>query len=75
MSSSTAVRNAVLSGDCYTMLGDFMVANEIAENRLVRLLPDYEPVAQSIYALYSQRRYTPQKVRVFLDYLGQVFDT
>lgn len=75
MSSSTAVRNAVLSGDCYTMLGDFMVANDIAENRLVRLLPDYEPVEQTIFVLYSQRRYTPQKVRVFLDYLGQIFDT
>lgn len=73
ISSSAAVKNAALCGNCYTMLGDFMVANELSENRLVRLLPDHEPVEQSIYALYSQRRYTSQKVRVFLDYLTEAF--
>ncbi|KIC07674.1 hypothetical protein RA19_23095 [Leisingera sp. ANG-M1] len=73
VSSSVAAKNAALSGNCYTMLGDFMVASDISENRLVRLLPEYKPVEQPIYAVYPQRHYLPQKTRVFVDYLSQKF--
>ncbi|MGE4250919.1 MAG: LysR family transcriptional regulator [Parvibaculaceae bacterium] len=73
MNSARAVRNACLAGGCYSLLGDFMVAQDIAENRLVRLLPDYEPIEQPIFAFYAQRRHTPRKVRVFIDYLSEVF--
>ncbi len=74
MSSASAVKNACLTGYGYSLLGDFTVAKEIAEGKLIQLLPDYEPVEQTIYAFYAQRRYTPQKVRLFIDYLIEVFD-
>ncbi|MBN9216494.1 MAG: LysR family transcriptional regulator [Mesorhizobium sp.] len=73
MNSARAVRNACLAGGGYSLLSDFMVAQDIKENRLVRLLPDYEPVEQPIFAFYAQRRHTPRKIRAFVDYLAEVF--
>lgn len=75
VSSSHAAKNAVLTGYGYTLLGDFSVARDIAESRLVQLLPEYEPIEQPIYALYADRRYTPQKTRVFIDYLTEAFSS
>jgi hypothetical protein len=71
--SARAVKNACLTGYGYSLLADFMFAEDVAENRLVQLLPNYEPVEQPIYAFYAQRRHTPQKIRVFVDYLAEIF--
>ena len=73
MNSAAAVRNACLTGHGFTLLPDFMVAKDIAQGLLVRLLTDYEPAEQPIYAAYAERRYTPQKIRVFVDYLTEFF--
>ncbi|MCV9999513.1 LysR family transcriptional regulator [Pararhizobium sp. YC-54] len=73
MSSSRAVRNACLTGYGYALLAEFMVAGDIAAGRLLRLLPDYQPVEQPIYAFHAQRRHTPRKVRVLIDYLHEAF--
>lgn len=70
MNSARAVRNACVTGQGYSLLPDFVVAEDIRENRLVRLLPDYDPVAQPIFAFFAQRRHTPQKIRVFVDFLA-----
>lgn len=37
--------------------------------RLVRLLPDYDMGEVPLYAVYASRRFVPQKVRIFIDYL------
>ncbi|PWJ88204.1 LysR family transcriptional regulator [Mesorhizobium loti] len=73
MNSARAVRNACLTGWGYSLLPDFMVEKDIEENRLVRLLPDHEPTELPIFAFYAQRRHTPQKIRVFVGYLTEVF--
>ena len=73
MSSPSAVRNAALTGYGYTLTSDFTVAKDIAKGRLVRLLPDYEPVEQNLYAVFAHRRYMPRKVRAFVDYLNETF--
>lgn len=73
MNSARAVRNACITGQGYSLLPDFVVAQDIRENRLVRLLPDHEPVEQPILAFYAQRRHIPQKIRVFVDFLIQAF--
>ncbi len=36
---------------------------------LVRLLPDYDMGEVPLYAVYPSRRFVPQKVRIFIDYL------
>ncbi|WP_420853735.1 LysR substrate-binding domain-containing protein [Shinella kummerowiae] len=73
MNSPRAVGNACLAGGGYSLMGDFMVARDISENRLVRLLPDYEPIEQPIFAFHAQRSRIPRKVGVFIDHLAEVF--
>ena len=73
MNSARAVRNACITGGGYSLLPDFMVAKDVEEGRLVRLLPDYQPAEQPIFAYYAQRQHTPQRIRVFIDYLTEVF--
>lgn len=73
MNSARAVRNACITGGGYSLLPDFMVAKDIEERRLVRMLPNYQPAEQPIFAYYAQRQHTPQKIRVFIDYLIEVF--
>jgi len=73
MSSPGAVRNAALTGYGYALIADFAVARDIEKNRLVRLLPDYEPIEQPLYALFAHRHYTPRKIRAFIDYLVETF--
>lgn len=73
MNSARAVRNACIAGGGYSLLPDFMVASDVREGRLVRLLPTYTPAEQPIFAYYAQRKHTPQKIRVFTNYLTKVF--
>ncbi|MCY1325925.1 HTH-type transcriptional regulator DmlR [compost metagenome] len=73
MNSARAVRNACITGWGYSLLPDFLVAKDIEEHRLVHLLPDHQPVEQPIFAFYAQRQYTPEKVRVFVDFLIEAF--
>ncbi len=41
----------------------------VADGRLVRVLPGHEPAALPIHLVTSQRRHTPRRVRVFMDWL------
>lgn len=73
VSSPEAARNATLTGYGYCLTTDFSVAKDIAEGRLLQLLPDYEPVEQILYATFPHRHYLPAKVRVFVDFLVERF--
>jgi LysR family transcriptional regulator for bpeEF and oprC len=75
MTSAQAVKNTCLTGYGYSLLPDFMVAEEIKRGRLVQLLPDYEPMDRPIHALFAERRYSPQKIRVFVDFLVGAFSS
>jgi DNA-binding transcriptional LysR family regulator len=43
--------------------------NTANQGALVRLLPDYDMGVVPLYAAYPSRRFVPQKVRIFIDYL------
>ncbi len=73
LNSPIAARNAALAGYGLWLGTDYFVAEDLAEGRLVRLLPDYETVDQPILAVYVHRTHVPAKIRVFLDYLAEVF--
>jgi DNA-binding transcriptional LysR family regulator len=66
-SSALAVREAALLGCGIVELNSYLVGADILSGKLVRLLPDYEPRALSVYAVFPQRRYLAPKVQVFLD--------
>jgi len=41
--------------------------------RLEILLPDYPPPGHAIHALYPQNRFLSSRVRVFIDYLAEIY--
>jgi DNA-binding transcriptional LysR family regulator len=51
----------------------FVVANDLAEGRFVRLLPGYQPVEFAINAIYPHRHHLSTKVRSFIDLLAERF--
>lgn len=73
LDSPIAARNAALTGYGIWLGTDYFVAGDLEAGRLVRLLPDYETVEQPILAVFAHRTHVPAKIRVFVDYLVDVF--
>ncbi len=71
MNNSLALRQAVLGGAGIMLTPTFIVGEDIAAGRLLRLLPDYRAKEVTIYAVYAGRRHLTPKVRAFIDYMKQ----
>jgi len=69
VSSSLAVRDALLEGFGLSLVPRRYVASDLAAGRLVELLVGWTCDRTPIYAVYPSRRYVVPKVRVFLDFL------
>jgi DNA-binding transcriptional LysR family regulator len=67
--SGEALRSAAVAGLGVFLAPGFVVAEDIAAERLVRLLPDYLPVEFSMNAVYAHRHHLSAKVRCFIDLL------
>jgi DNA-binding transcriptional LysR family regulator len=61
---------AALQGMGISLAAGFMVHDDLAAGRLVRLLPEYRPVELSMNAVYPHRHHLSAKVRTFIDMLG-----
>lgn len=68
-----ALYEYALLGGGIARLSSFMVGEAVASGELVPLLQDYEIDKQQIHLLYAHRRHLPAKVRVFVDYLLEMF--
>jgi LysR family transcriptional regulator, regulator for bpeEF and oprC len=64
-----ALREAVLCGVGITTGPEWMFKDDMDKRAVIPLLPDYEMGKVALYAAYPSRRFVPQKVRVFIDYL------
>ena len=51
------------------ILSEFLVAEDIKQNRLIQLLPDYDAGSAGVYAVYPDKKYVPQRVQLFIEYL------
>ncbi|TNE40230.1 MAG: LysR family transcriptional regulator [Alphaproteobacteria bacterium] len=71
--SADAVYHATLAGLGIAQLSSYLVEPDIANGRLVALLPEYEEEASDIFAVYSDKRNLSPKVRVFIDFLVKHF--
>ncbi|NQV98949.1 MAG: LysR family transcriptional regulator [Rhodospirillales bacterium] len=71
--SADALYHAALAGLGIARLPTYLIADDIAEGRLINLLPDFEDTSSNIYAVYLMRRNMSPKVRVFLDFLSAKF--
>jgi DNA-binding transcriptional LysR family regulator len=71
--SADALRYATLAGQGLFLAPSFVVAEEIRDGRLVRLLPDYLPVEFAINAIYPHRRHLSIKIRSFIELVAERF--
>ncbi|MCD1617952.1 LysR family transcriptional regulator [Salipiger manganoxidans] len=71
MDSAHAIRDAALAGQGIALLPAFLIDEDIAQKRLVRVLPDLELGTLRIVALYPSRRLLEPRVRRFIDFLAE----
>ena len=71
--SAETLRFLTLNGQGIFLAPSFVVFDDIAEGRLVKMMPDYRPVEFSINAVYPNRSHLPTKVRLFIDLLVERF--
>lgn len=71
--SSEAVLSALLAGVGVAVTPCWMIADALADGRLVSLLPDYAPRPMPIQAVFPSNRHMSAKVRRFVEFLGEVF--
>jgi DNA-binding transcriptional LysR family regulator len=63
-------RTMLAAGAGIGILPDFLAAELIASDRLIRVLPDHQHRAVDVHALYPSHRSLSAKVRVFIDALA-----
>ncbi|MDB5607261.1 MAG: putative transcriptional regulatory protein LysR family [Bradyrhizobium sp.] len=68
--SGETLRTAALQGIGISLAAGFLIADDLEQGRLVRLLPDYRPVELSMNAVYPHRHHLSTKVRSFIDLLA-----
>lgn len=71
--SAETLRYLTMNAQGIFLAPSFVVFEDLAEGRLVRMMPDYKPVEFSINAIYPNRSHLPTKVRLFIDLLVERF--
>ncbi len=51
----------------------YRLAQDLAEGRLIEILPDHPPSPTPLSAVYPQNRHTAARLRVFLDWATEIF--
>lgn len=72
-SSSLALRDALRAGLGLSLIPQVYVADDLRAGTLRAVMPDWQVDPSEIHAVYPSRQYLSLKVKVFLDFLGQVF--
>jgi len=70
---ATALLQAALAGGGLALQPTYLANPHLAKGSLVVVLPDWQPPAMSIHALYLSRRHLAPAVRALLDFLVQRF--
>ena len=72
--SSEVVREALLAGVGVALRSTWDVGPELKSGALLRVLPEYSVGKRvAVHAVYPSRRHMEQKVRVFVDYLAELY--
>ena len=75
VNSHQALVKSALAGIGLVKLSSFMVTDEVKEGRLISVLQDYCKRDVDIHAVYPSQHYLPSKVRVFLEFLTERFNS
>lgn len=70
----TVLHRLARDGCGATLIGEYVVAADLADGALVRLLPDWQVVDIPVLAIYPDNRLIAAKVRAFVDYLARRLD-
>lgn len=73
VSSSLAVRDALLGGFGISLIPYPYVENDLKTGRLQSVLDDWSTVETTLYAVYPSRQHLAPKIRAFLDFLIEEF--
>ena len=72
--SSEVVRESVMGGAGIGLRPSWEVGEAVADGSLVRVLPEWEGADEiAVHAVYPSRRFLPTKVRLFIDYLSELY--
>lgn len=71
--SAETLRHLTATGQGLFLAPSFVVSEDLAEGRLVQIMPDYRAVEFTINAVYPNRSHLPTKVRLFIDMLTERF--
>lgn len=71
VNNAVAMLDSVLGGAGISLQPTWMVAEPLAQGRLVRVLPRHSGPAQEVHLLYAPRRQLPLRVRVLVDFLAE----
>lgn len=66
-----AVRDVVLAGGGISVMTEFMVACDIRDGKLVRVLPAWGARTVDVQAVYPARQNLPPRLTLFLDHLAK----
>ncbi|MGF6575110.1 DNA-binding transcriptional LysR family regulator [Paraburkholderia sp. GAS333] len=70
-----AVMHAALAGTGVAYCADWIVANELREQRLVEVLPTWDVVGdEAMHVIRASAQHTPAKVRAFIDWTVEEFE-
>lgn len=69
------LKTAALAGVGVVQLPQLMLATELADGRLMRLLPDWEPRREVIHLVYPSRRGQLPSVRALIDFFAEKYRT
>lgn len=70
---ATVLLHAALADGGISLQPTYLAAPLLQDGRLLQVLPDWQPPAMTIYALYPSRRHLSPAVRALLDFLVQRF--
>jgi DNA-binding transcriptional LysR family regulator len=68
-----ALRHAAVAGVGVAHLPLMVVANELRQGTLVKVLPDWAPPSELIHAVLPSKRHLRPAVRALIDYLAEEF--
>lgn len=72
--SSEVIREAVIAGAGIALRSTWDINLELEAGKLVQVLPGYEGTRDiGIYALFASRQFLPAKIRVFIDFLAEIY--
>jgi DNA-binding transcriptional LysR family regulator len=67
--------DAVLAGAGLAVLPTWLIKKQLGDGQLRRVLTQFEPPRTPVYAVFPRRGPPPNKVRAFIDFLADRYNT